>query len=253
MNGPLLCAYLLCPCWLCSPTGGCRHVRLCRASLYTPSLPSSLLFQSKHVCSRSIGSRIDSGMRFFVAFTVLYACAILYLKRACWRDPTSIFFENERAHIPGYSAERISQADTYINETPLTPTVKWNPTRRPAICVGVASVQRDGISYLKSTIGSLQEGLSQEERESLYFVTLLAHTDQAQHQDHAQPWLLEAIDRLPTYYDNQDRLRLARALELNGSHNLKAKFDYSILLEECAEANPLFTMIVEDDVVALDG
>lgn len=106
---------------------------------------------------------------------------------------------------------------------------------------------------MKSTVGSLQEGLSRQERESLYFVALLAHTDQTQHQEYAQPWLMETVDLLPTYHDDPDRLSLARRLELDGSHNLKARFDYSIVLEECAKVNPMYTMMVEDDVVAIDG
>lgn len=192
-------------------------------------------------------------MRYLVFFLTLYACIVLYLRRACWRDPTSVFFQPENAHVPGYSTTRISQANSYIEETLFTSPAKWNPSSRPKICIGLASVQREGISYLKSTVGSLQEGLSRQERESLYFVALLAHTDQTQHQEYAQPWLMETVDRLPTYHDDPDRLSLARRLELDGSHNLKARFDYSIVLEECAKVNPMFTMMVEDDVVAIDG
>ena len=186
----------------------------------------------------------------------LYACVALYLKAACWRDPTSLFFDPELAYKPGYSAVRIDQAEAYAENDLLSdspPPAEWDPASRPMICVGMASVERQGVSYLKSTIGSLQAGLSREERARLYFVVLLAHTDQTQHPEVAEPWLAEAVDALPTYHDDPDRLRLARDMEMASSHSLKAKFDYSIVLEECAKVSPHFTMVVEDDVVALDG
>ena len=184
----------------------------------------------------------------------LYACVALYLRSMCWRDPTSIFFDPERAHAPGYSAIRINQAESYAENGLLeSAPAKWDRASRPMICVGMASVERNGVSYLKSTIGSLQEGLSREERGRLYFVVLLAHTDQTQHPEVAEPWLSEAADALPSYHDDADRLHLAQEMELSDMHNLKAKFDYSIVLEECAKANPQFTLVVEDDVVALDG
>lgn len=205
------------------------------------------------LCLRFSSRLTVAEMRVFFLFMLLYSCTMLYLKGACWRDPTSVFFQPEPAHIPGYSQTRISQANSYIEETLFTSAAKWNSSSRPKICVGIASVQREGISYLKSTVGSLQEGLSKQERESLHFVVLLAHTDPTRHQDYDKPWLFEAVDRLPKYRDDSSRLEAAKQLELEGLHNPKARFDYSIVLEECAKVNPTFTLVVEDDVVALDG
>ncbi|KAH8646286.1 hypothetical protein BX600DRAFT_519115 [Xylariales sp. PMI_506] len=192
-------------------------------------------------------------LRQFVGFLFLYTCTIIYLKSACWRDPSSIFFQPERAHQPGYSGLRILQATTFADNAVRDTPPKWNRAEPPTLCVGLPSVQRDGISYLKSTIGSLQHGLSRTERESLYFVVLLAHTDLSQHHDFQDPWLEHSVDQLPTYHDHPGRLLQAVKMESSGSHNLKAKFDYSVVLEECIKVGALYIMMLEDDVVALDG
>ncbi|KAG5969441.1 hypothetical protein E4U58_001443, partial [Claviceps cyperi] len=125
--------------------------------------------------------------------------------------------------------------------------------RSPELCIGIPSVQRAGISYLKVTLGSLQHGLRDEERDRLRFVVLLAHTNQTQHTDHGEPWLVKMVDSLPSYHDSAERLALAMRMEENRSHAVKSKFDYSILMEECAKLAAPYMLLVEDDVVFLDG
>lgn len=125
--------------------------------------------------------------------------------------------------------------------------------RSPELCIGIPSVQRSGISYLKATLGSLQHGLSNEERDRLRFVVLLAHTNQTQHTDHGESWLVKMADSLPSYHDSAERLALAMRMEENRSHAVKSKFDYSILMEECAKSAAPYMLLVEDDVVFLDG
>ncbi|KAI0478866.1 hypothetical protein GGR56DRAFT_664859 [Xylariaceae sp. FL0804] len=213
--------------------------------------------------------------RFFLLFLLVYCCAILYLRWSCWRHPTSLFYQAERAHVPGYSAFRIAQAELFADEiaaAAAAAAVNYTETTPPPkICVAVSSVQRQGISYLKSTVGSLQQGLTPEERGALRFVVLLAHTDPSRHGDHGQPWLERMADRLPTYYqddhdhDHDDaddhrhhdggrsRLEQARALEALGEHNPKSVFDVSVVLGECVATGAEYVLLVEDDVVALDG
>ena len=114
-------------------------------------------------------------------------------------------------------------------------------------------MQRDGISYLKSTLGSLQHGLTVEERAGLRFVVLIAHTNQHEHSDYGRPWLTSMTDELLSYHDNPDWLALANTIERNKSHATKSKFDYSVVMEECARTGSPYILIVEDDVVFLDG
>lgn len=127
------------------------------------------------------------------------------------------------------------------------------PKTPPKLCVGIASVSRHNSSYLKSTIGSLQHGLTDTERGSLTFVVLLAHTDQTQHPDYGQPWLTSMADKLLSYDDNDHQRATAKTMEEKHSHWVKSKFDYSIVMEECKKTGAPYTLMLEDDVVFLDG
>ncbi|KAG5971934.1 hypothetical protein E4U55_000984, partial [Claviceps digitariae] len=189
-----------------------------------------------------------------LGFLLAYSVLIVYLRSTCWRDPTSQFFQPQRAHAPAYSTARIQQARLYADSIAKGrhphDGARIHP---PELCIGVPSVQREGISYLKATMGSLQHGLSDEERARLQFVVLLAHSNQTEHTDHGQPWLVRMADRLPSYHDKPDRLALARLMENNQTHAVKSKFDYSILMEECALSGAPYMLLVEDDVIFLDG
>lgn len=113
-------------------------------------------------------------------------------------------------------------------------------------------MRREGVSYLKLALGSLQHGLSPEERMRLHFVVLLAHINQTEHPDHNEPWLTGMADQLAAYQDDEERLELAETME-SQPHAVKSKFDYSIVMEECAKTEAPYMLIMEDDVVFLDG
>ena len=137
-----------------------------------------------------------------------------------------------------------------IETKPRAPEGRKSP---PGLCIGIPSVQRNGISYLKSTLGSLQHGLTAEERATLRFVVFLAHSDQEEHQDYEQPWLANMADELPSYRDSPERFVFSNAIQLNKTHATKSKFDYSIVMEECERTGAPYTLMVEDDVVFMDG
>jgi hypothetical protein len=185
---------------------------------------------------------------------VKYSSLIGYLRLTCWKDPTSQFFQAERAHVPHYSTYRIQEAKEYADSIATGQKLSsYNKKEPPALCVGVASVERKGISYLKSTLGSLQHGLSAEERARLYFIVLLAHTNQTKHESYGQPWLASMADELPSYNDTAERLTIANAMEAKKEHGPKAKFDYSIVLEQCSKTGAPNILMLEDDVVLMDG
>lgn len=165
-----------------------------------------------------------------------------------------MFFRPKKAHNPEYSAYRIQQVIQYadLSSTLVKTQIQNNEQRQPKLCIGIPSVRRESISYLKLVLGSLQHGLSVEERKSLYFVVLLAHTNQTEHPDYNQPWLGIMADKLASYNDSEERLRQAQEMESRG-HAIKSKFDYSIAMEECAKTEAPYIMMVEDDVVFMDG
>jgi N-Acetylglucosaminyltransferase-IV (GnT-IV) conserved region len=189
---------------------------------------------------------------------------ISYLRSVCWRDPTSAFFEARRAQASPYSSYRIQQGLNFadlVAEDEEQPS--WLGRRRsgssdkpPDLCIGVSSVSREGAgtSYLKATLGSIQQGLTSQERASLHIVVLLAHVDEYENPDYGQPWLEGMVDTLASYRDDTGRLTVATELEKNEtSREEKSKFDYSVVLEECEKTGAEYTLMLEDDVVLMDG
>ncbi|KAI1359032.1 hypothetical protein F5Y08DRAFT_345108 [Xylaria arbuscula] len=193
-------------------------------------------------------------VKLVLGFLVIYNSLIIYTRLTCWRDPTSKFFQAENARVPNYSTYRIQEAELYADSIATAQQPQKSERRNPPeLCIGIASVERNGILYLKSTLGSLQHGLSTEERARLHFVVLLAHTDQTNHGAYNQPWLDNMADGLPSYSDNEERFALATIIETNSTHGIKAKFDYSIVMEECEKTGASEILMIEDDVVFMDG
>ncbi|KAI0389145.1 integral membrane protein [Xylariaceae sp. FL0594] len=190
-----------------------------------------------------------------LGFFIFYLILIGYIRATCWRDPTSPFFQPERAHTSTYSTHRIQQANEFADHATAEAleAFRANRTDPPTLCVGIPSVRREGVSYLKLTLGSLQQGLSAEERGRLRFVVLLAHVDPTRHPDHDAPWLRGMADELPAYRDDEQRLALARQMEAKRTHGTKSKFDYALVMEECKKTRAPYILMLEDDVVFLDG
>ncbi|KAI0401499.1 integral membrane protein [Xylaria palmicola] len=189
-----------------------------------------------------------------LGFLVIYLSLVGYLRSACWKDPTSTFFRPEQAHASTYSAYRIEQA---IQEADFASALAENRAHRSKegqleLCIGIPSVRRKDVSYLKLALGSLQHGLSREERSRLHFVVLLAHLNQTDHPDYNQPWLTSMADKVASYDDDEERTRLAQIMA-SKPHAVKSKFDYSIVMEECGKTNAPYILMIEDDVVFLDG
>ncbi|KAI1816624.1 integral membrane protein [Poronia punctata] len=190
-----------------------------------------------------------------LGFFILYILLIGYIRQTCWRDPTSPFFQSRKAHTSTYSTHRIQQAVEFADHATVETLSAYqaNRTDPPELCVGIPSVKRAGVSYLKLTLGSLQQGLSPEERMRLRFVVLLAHVNQTEHPDFREPWLAGMADELPSYQDDEERLKLAKKMEAKRTHGTKSKFDYAIVMEECRKSRAPYILMLEDDVVFLDG
>ncbi|KAI2615301.1 integral membrane protein [Hypoxylon sp. NC1633] len=204
-----------------------------------------------------ITTQSRGAVSFFLGFLLFYVLAAAYLRSRCYRDPSSVFFNPESARVLTYSSFRKSQAQKFGDLAALHTPSKWSNLTATQLCIGVASVSRGGFSYLKETLGSILEGLDDLERRRIYLVVFLAHTDQSQHEDFRQPWLLNMADSLPTYpRDDPETVQLIQQLEADGNyeaHARKQKIDYAVLLSECAKVSPEYTMTLEDDVIAMDG
>ncbi|KAI0185340.1 hypothetical protein EV127DRAFT_456313 [Xylaria flabelliformis] len=183
-----------------------------------------------------------------------YFLLIGLLRSICWKDPTSKFFRPGRAHTSIYSTYRIQQAIQQADIASASAEREGQKSREepPELCIGIPSVRREGVSYLKLALGSLQHGLSSDERARLHFVVLLAHVNQTDHPDHNMPWLNSMVDTLASYSDNEERLMLAQTID-SRSHAIKSKLDYSVVMEECEKTGAPYVLMIEDDVVFLDG
>ncbi|KAI0435923.1 integral membrane protein [Xylaria telfairii] len=197
---------------------------------------------------------MNSSKGLLLGFLITYALLIGSLRSLCWQDPTSKFFQSERAHTSAYSTYRIQQAVRYADSASSLAGSQAKKSREgpPDLCIGIPSVRREGISYLKLALGSLQRDLSSEERIRLHFVVLLAHVNETEHPDYGKPWLVSMADTLASYSDNDERLRLAQKMDPR-SHAIKSKFDYSVVMEECEKTGAAYILMIEDDVVFLDG
>ncbi|KAI0424462.1 hypothetical protein F5Y09DRAFT_353402, partial [Xylaria sp. FL1042] len=84
-------------------------------------------------------------------------------------------------------------------------------------------------------LGSLLEGLDELERQQIYVVVFLAHSDQSKHEDSTARWLHNMADSLPAYPDDHQLLELIQTLEGDDNYPANArkqKIDYSVLLAE---------------------
>ncbi|KAI0514996.1 integral membrane protein [Xylaria bambusicola] len=195
-------------------------------------------------------------LSFLLAFLAIYSIAAFYLSYACHRDPSSIFWQPEKALQLSYSEFRKEEAQKFTDQAERLEQVKWDDATAPRLCLGIGSVSRHGFSYLRETLGSLLEGLDDLERRQIYITVFLAHTNQSQHEDSSAKWLHNIADSLPAYPDDDQLIEFIRSLEEDKSysaHARKHKIDYSVLLGECAKVRPAYTVTLEDDVIALDG
>ncbi|CAG8096656.1 unnamed protein product [Penicillium nalgiovense] len=174
--------------------------------------------------------------RNFLFFLLFYVLLIMVARRQSSRDPTSIFFDPTKAYDPVYSAIRLEQAASFIdaasNDT--EPQIPQGP-RQPKFCLGIATIARKGARYFQATVGTFLEGLSEEERAGIHLILFIAHTDPSQHPAYAEPWLYKLAD------------------EAKIAGREKALFDYTYLLKACANIDTPYVVMLEDDLVALDG
>lgn len=198
-------------------------------------------------------------LRVFLIFLFPYTLLVFYARTRCSRDPGSVFFRPSTAYDLSYSLVRLEQADEYIDgvngASELQPP---KSSRQPGLCVGIASIARNGVRYFRSTVGTVLEGLSEMERGDIYLILFIAHTDPSQHPAYLEPWLHKVADQVLLYNSTDidvdiDHIRTLETDEAKQTGREKALFDYTYLLKACEAANTSYTIMLEDDVVAQDG
>ncbi|KAJ5914961.1 hypothetical protein N7504_003844 [Penicillium tannophilum] len=204
-----------------------------------------------------VNFQLESGtVRIFLLFIPLYALLILYARSRSAHDPGSVFFDPWTGYDASYSAIRIEEGDIYIEATDnMTVSGFQKASNEPQLCVGIATVAREGIRYLRSTVGTLLDGLSDEERRNIYLIIFIAHSDPSEHPAYDERWLSELPDQVLLYNEDEVDIDHIRLLEKSPKRvgRQKALLDYQYLLTACNQIATPYTLMLEDDVVAQDG
>jgi hypothetical protein len=196
--------------------------------------------------------------RLLPAFLLLYLALLFVARQHSLRDPTSSFFQESTGYSPTYSTVRTAQANQYIQdaEAGRGESWRWRSSDSPSFCVGVATVARNNTRYFKTMVGSLLDGLSQAERADMHLLLFVAHTDPSQHPAYSEPWLNRVPDQV-LLYDNAtvdiDHIRSLESSEARFDGREKALFDYTYLLKACEAVGAQYVVMLEDDVLAMDG
>jgi hypothetical protein len=181
--------------------------------------------------------------------------AVIFLLRSiCDRDPGSVFFQPATAYQRDYSLIRQEQAERYITQSTTNGSVSSGNSvsgQEKHLCVGIPSVSREGTRYLRTTVGSLLEGLSPEERRNIHLVVLIAHSDPFANPEYHEPWLANLVDHVLLYEPSQ--LDHITALEIDVGNREKMLYDYTYTLKTCIDARTPYIAMLEDDVLASDG
>ncbi|EGD91541.1 hypothetical protein H112_00637 [Trichophyton rubrum D6] len=211
----------------------------------------------------SLFSRTAS--RCILASLVCYILLVQYCRIRSHRDPTSAFFDARKGYQPIYSGFRASKGANFIryidavassttNATNATTALKPPGNRNASLCVGIASIARKDVSYIEATVGSLLMDLGPREREDLYLILFIPHVDPTIHPSFESKWLSAMADRVLLYNVTSAELDHLRELEKEGGlFREKGLFDYVYLLKACQEIGAPHTIMVEDDVLAMDG
>lgn len=187
-----------------------------------------------------------------LSYSILYLAAYHYCSHTYSHDPTSFFFDPSKGYQRVYSLKREKQADAFI-ETANRSARQTSSQSSPSICLGIATIARTGEQYIRRTIGSLLEGLSHDQRDSIYLVVFFAQTDPSQHPIYNEPWFNNVADEILQYDVRNETMDRLRSLEENHNFWNKSMFDYEHLLSKCVDTGSDWIMIVEDDVLAKQG
>ena len=188
-----------------------------------------------------------------IAFAGVYLVALFLVSRASYRDPTSSFFDSNRAYERWYSTKRVKEAESFIDSAGAGIPSEQSSLFRPLLCVGVATVARRRDQYVSLTVGSLLEGLSADERKDIFLDVLIGHTDPLQHPAYSLKWIQTLPDRVLEYRNDSTIFDQLHSWEQSGQYRNKTIYDYTYLLKDCYDTGADYVAMVEDDTIAVRG
>ena len=189
-------------------------------------------------------------------FVTIYLFALIYVRSTTTRDPGSWFFNPRTAYNPSYSSVRSHQAESFIvSANTAAPFHRSKHAEEPPhLCVGIPSIARNGVRYLRTTAGSLLEGMTPQERDGIHLIVFIPHSDPEVHPAYHEPWLTNLADEVLQY--NVSKEQLDHIVDMEHEQGLfreKGLYDYTYLLKACEATGAPHIAIFEDDIVAMDG
>jgi hypothetical protein len=144
----------------------------------------------------------SSAGKVFVTSAICWLLVFQYCRNRYWREPHSAFFQSEHVYDLQYSEYREEQANEFIDRA-IDPNVTLGKaSAHPEICAAFVTVKRENKQYIDAGVGSMLEGLTDEERSKLYAYVLFANTNPTIHPTWDQPWLKSSVDAALSYNVN---------------------------------------------------
>ncbi|KAF4453060.1 integral membrane protein [Fusarium austroafricanum] len=188
------------------------------------------------------------------ACVVFLVCLVWYGQTNFYRDPGSVFFDQERAYETSYSDYRKNEARELIEWFSKGYETSPKDVRKKdkSLCVAFSSVKRQ-TQYLPVTALHRQDFLSADEREDIHVSVLIAETNVTNHPNWNEPWLREAVDDAFTYEVNSTTMASLREFEKKQKYSEKGVFDYTYAMERCYDSGALYVGMFEDDILLARG
>ncbi|TVY43147.1 hypothetical protein LSUB1_G001318 [Lachnellula subtilissima] len=195
----------------------------------------------------------SSAGKVFIISSICWLLVFQYCRNRYWREPHSAFFQSEHVYDLQYSEYREEQANEFIDRAH-DPNVKLTKaSSHPDICAAFVTVKRENKQYIDAGIGSMLEGLTDEERSKLHAYVFFANTDPTVHPTWNQPWLKNAVDAALSYNVNATVMEHLRELEEKRNFYEKGVYDYLYALDYCYETSAPYIAMFEGDIILADG
>ncbi|KAF4472858.1 integral membrane [Fusarium albosuccineum] len=198
-----------------------------------------------------------------IGFWLLWCCALVWSYLNGYDDPSSFFYNADRAFGRSFSALREAEVDEFLRRDVYAvdhPNRTSDPASNEFLCIGIPSINRTTSAFLAHTVGSLVDTSTPEERDSIHIVVLLADKDPKTHFAYGQDWLFGLADDVIVYQNSDSSV----SPDLNYTvlpHDIRGvgrsddrveniRLDHSVLFEACRKRDPSYFALVEDDVIA---
>jgi len=195
-------------------------------------------------------SHLSIFLRSLLLFSFLFVTALLACVFFTRTNPTSAFFHPGAANTH-YSSVRLREAREFAHRAASSPQTKADELYPPGVCIVVSQSERRGSHGFQNTVGSLIHGLSDVERQQIHLKLSVLSTSQSLA---AEPWLENVVD---SFLDSAAEMgEFFGLLSLEAQADLETArtgMEYTELLRSCRATSAEYVLVLNDDVVAMDG